>query len=234
MSENKHTIGDLRQMQSLPLDAKIRMTEYRIREWYEAWDGNVYVSFSGGKDSTVLLDIARRMYPDIEAVFVDTGLEFLSVRKFAMSQENITVIRPNMNFRDAVIKYGYPIFGKQLCKKASEAKRGSKVAIKNFNKEMSGSMFDYSWCSFILSAPFNVSEKCCNELKKKPLKCVKKIPIIGSMAEESTNRLKSWIKNGCNAFSSKCPKSNPMSFWTENDVLTYIHTGCRLPKPMEM
>ena len=53
---NKHTLSDLRQMQSLPLEAKIRMTERRITEWYEAFDGNVYVSFSGGKDSTVLLD----------------------------------------------------------------------------------------------------------------------------------------------------------------------------------
>ncbi len=63
--ENKHTIGDLYQMQSLPLSAKIRMTENRIRQWYDAWDGDVYVSFSGGKDSTVLLDIARRLYPDM-------------------------------------------------------------------------------------------------------------------------------------------------------------------------
>lgn len=33
--ENKHTQYDLAQMQSLPLDAKILMTQARIREWYE-------------------------------------------------------------------------------------------------------------------------------------------------------------------------------------------------------
>ena len=71
---NKHTISDLYQMQSLPLSAKIRMTEYRIRQWVEEYgEDGVYVSFSGGKDSTVLLDIARRIFPSIKAVFVDTA-----------------------------------------------------------------------------------------------------------------------------------------------------------------
>lgn len=75
MKPNKHTAYDLAQMQSLPLEAKLVMTERRIREWYDHYDGNVYVSFSGGKDSTVLLDICRKLYPNIPAVFVDTGLD---------------------------------------------------------------------------------------------------------------------------------------------------------------
>lgn len=50
-------LWELKQKQSLPLEAKIAMTLRRIREWYEYWDGNVYVSFSGGKDSTVLLEL---------------------------------------------------------------------------------------------------------------------------------------------------------------------------------
>ena len=70
------TIGDLRQKQALPLEAKIIASKQRIKEWYEYWNGDVYVSFSGGKDSTVLLDLVRRVYPDVPAVFSDTGLEF--------------------------------------------------------------------------------------------------------------------------------------------------------------
>lgn len=54
MTNQKHTTYDLKQMQSLPLDIKIRMTKKRIEQWYEYWNGMVYVSFSGGKDSTVL------------------------------------------------------------------------------------------------------------------------------------------------------------------------------------
>ena len=64
-----HQIWELQQMQSLPLSAKVVMTQQRIREWYEHWDGMVYVSFSGGKDSTVLLHLVRDMYPDVPAVF---------------------------------------------------------------------------------------------------------------------------------------------------------------------
>lgn len=221
---NRHTSADLKQMQSLPLSAKIRMTEYRIRQWYEEFDGQVYVSFSGGKDSTVLLDISRKLYPDIDAVYVNTGLEYPSVRQFALSKENVTELRPTMNFRDVIIKYGYPIIGKQFCKKLTETRRGSKIALRNFTGEMKGGLYDYSKYSFALDAPFNLSHKCCDVMKKRPFAKIKGFPLIGSMAEESTNRLKSWYQNGCNAFESKHPKSNPMSFWTENDVLAYIHT----------
>lgn len=223
--ENKHELWELKQMQSLTLQAKIQMTRQRIREWVDEFgEDGVYVSFSGGKDSTVLLDIVRKDYPDIEAVFVNTGLEYPSVRQFALSKENVTELRPRMNFRDVIIKYGYPIIGKQCCKKAVEVKRGSKVALMNFNGEMKNSLYDYSRYAFILDAPFNASHKCCDVMKKEPAGKLDKTPIIGSMAEESTNRLKSWLQNGCNAFESDHPKSNPMSFWAENDVLTYIHT----------
>ena len=33
--------------------------------------GQVYVSFSGGKDSTVLLDLVRRVYPDVKGAYSD-------------------------------------------------------------------------------------------------------------------------------------------------------------------
>lgn len=42
------------------------------------------------------------------------------------------------------------------------------------------------------------------------------------MASESLLRQKNWCKSGCNAFDNKHPKSAPMSFWTEQDVLQYI------------
>lgn len=54
MADSKHTVGDLRQLQSLPLRLKIMLTQQRIQDWYDHWNGQVYVSFSGGKDSTVL------------------------------------------------------------------------------------------------------------------------------------------------------------------------------------
>ena len=86
----------LAQRQSLDLEVKVALTEKRIREWYEYWDGQVYVSFSGGKDSTVMLHIARDLYPDIEAVFCDTGLEFPEIRDFVKQTEGVTWLKPKI------------------------------------------------------------------------------------------------------------------------------------------
>jgi len=110
-----HTIDDLKQRQSLPLDIKVRMTQQRIREWVNEFgiDG-VYVSFSGGKDSTVLLHIAREIYPDMKAVFVDTGLEYPEIREFVKTFDNVDWIKPKMNFKQVIEKYGYPFISKEV------------------------------------------------------------------------------------------------------------------------
>lgn len=231
---NKHTLGDLKQMQSLPLQAKIQMTRLRIRAWIDEFgEDGAYVSFSGGKDSTVLLDIVRKDYPNIEAVFVNTGLEYPSVRKFAESKENVIVLRPKMNFREVICKYGYPIISKEVSEAIWEVRKtlnnpnwsGEKtVRMKQLDGEGKYPNYDKSAYKYLLNAPFNISNQCCNVMKKQPIHSYKRKPIIATMAEESRLRTSNWIINGCNAFEIKHPRSNPMSFWTENDILTYIHT----------
>ena len=87
---------NLTQKQSLPLEGKIILTQERIRQWYDHFDGQVYVSFSGGKDSTVLKHLVENtpgVY-DVPSLFVNTGLEYTELQKFAMSQPNVTTIRP--------------------------------------------------------------------------------------------------------------------------------------------
>ena len=226
---NKHTAADLKQMQSLPLDIKIEMTKRRIKEWYEAFDGNVYVSFSGGKDSTVLLHIARQMYPDIPAVFVDTGLEYPEIRNFVKSIADVTWLRPEMSFRKVIETYGYPAISKVVAHSVSVAKRNPTGAVyKNlFSPSKRGPYAMYKY-AYLMTAPFNVSEKCCDVMKKKPAKKYEKEtgrkPIIATMAEESTLRAQTWLKNGCNAFDGKRHISQPMAFWTEQDILLYLKT----------
>lgn len=221
---------ELKILQALPLDVKIQKTRLRIREWVDEFgEDGVYVSFSGGKDSTVLLDIVRKDYPDMPAVFVNTGLEYPSVRQFALSKENVTELRPTMNFRDVIIKYGYPIISKEVSLKVKETRKCSNgYASKSFNGERTGTAYDYSSYSYLLNAPFPISDMCCSEMKKKPVKEHEKkcgeVAITAQMAEESQARLTEWLVNGCNSFEKKRPISNPMSFWTEQDVLTYIHT----------
>lgn len=120
----KHTISDLYQMQSMPLSIKVRMTENRIRWWIDEYgEDGVYVSFSGGKDSTVLLDIVRKLYPGVLAVFVDTGLEYPEIRDFVKTFDNVEWLKPKKTFRQVIEEYGYPFISKDVSEKVYGARK---------------------------------------------------------------------------------------------------------------
>lgn len=228
----KHEAYELKQMQSLPLGIKIRMTKERIEQWYNYWDGMVYVSFSGGKDSTVLKHIVDSMYDDVPAVFVNTGLEYPEIQKFAMSQKNVVTVRPEMRFDEVIKKYGYPVVSKEIAEKVHYFKKGSEWTKKYFDDSAvraDGKPSRYRvsnrWKKLV-DAPFEISSYCCDVMKKRPAKKYTKEsgrkPIVGTMATESQLRYYRWLENGCNAFESKSPTSQPLSFWTEQDILHYI------------
>lgn len=122
--ENRHTREELKYMQSLPLDMKVKLTEDRIRAWISKYgEDGVYVSFSGGKDSTVLLHIVRNLYPDVRAVFSNTGLEYPEIRQFAMKHENVEMVYPDMRFKDVITEYGYPLISKEVAEAIYYARR---------------------------------------------------------------------------------------------------------------
>lgn len=229
-----HTKTDLLQMQSLPLDAKIRMTARRISTFCDSEDA--YLSISGGKDSRVLDDLERRFVKaGIPRVFINTGLEYRSVRECGTKYADV-VLRPEKNFREALTEYGYPVISKEVAQTIAEARIGLKNGknqkrIEMLNgtlkkKDGTKSIFNIPHYKFLLDAPFRISHKCCDVMKKKPAKKYEKetgrSPILATMAEESRLRLQKWLLHGCNAFDMKRPQSTPMAFWTENDVLEYI------------
>lgn len=120
----KHEMWELKQMQSLPLRAKVRMTIQRIKGWIDEYgEDGVYLSFSGGKDSTVLLDIVRKEYPSVKAVFFDTGLEYPEIRDFVKTFDNVDWIKPKMNFKEIIDIYGYPMISKEVSECIYEAKK---------------------------------------------------------------------------------------------------------------
>lgn len=228
--ENKHTHYDLAQMQSLPLEAKIKMTERRIIEYYEFYNGDIYVSESGGKDSTVLCHIVKNLYPDVPNVFIDTKLEYRSVRKKGIELADIS-LKTKYSIEDVILLSGYPVIGKEIANTVASAKKGGTRLEKlngTFINKKSGelSQFNIPKYKFLLDAPFRISDKCCDIMKKNPSieyeKTTGRKPILGLMASESQKRKKAWIKTGCNAFEKKRPQSQPLSFWTEQDILHYI------------
>ena len=229
----RHSKGELEQMQSLPLRIKVSMTERRIYDWYDHWQGDVYVSFSGGKDSTVLKHIVDNMGLNIPSVFINTGLEFPEIQKFAMSQPNVTTLRPKMMFNEVIKKYGYPLISKEVSQSIMEARSAGENGY--MYKKLFGQLQDENgekspYCtdkwSWLYDAPFDISHKCCFVMKKNPAKKYEKEtnrkPILATMASESRLRYSRWLINGCNAFDTKRPTSTPMAFWTEQDVLHYL------------
>lgn len=221
--------AELKLLQNYPLDLKIEKTKLRIREWYEHYNGEVYVSFSGGKDSTVLLHIVRTMYPEVEAVFSNTGLEFPEIIKFVKSFDNVTIIKPKITFKKVIEEKGYPIISKSVSNCVRLARQNiadgkDTLRVRQIKGLEKGSIFNKGKWEFLLDAPFKISEQCCDELKKKPIKEFNKksgkVPFIATMASEGGVRKDAYLKTGCNAYN--IGKSQPLGFWTEQDILEYI------------
>lgn len=225
---NKMSMDELRVLQNYPLELKIEKSKLRIREWYEHFNGEVYVSFSGGKDSTVLLHLVRSMYPDVEAVFCNTRVEYPEVVSHVRSYENVTFLKPVKPFHKVIKEHGYPVISKNIADNVGIVQRNGwdcKIA-ERFKPNNGKNRYDYSKFAYLIDAPFKVSSRCCHYLKKLPVRHYEKEtgkhPILGNMAIESQSRVQIYLKNGCNAFNLKRPVSTPLGFWTEQDVLEYI------------
>jgi len=212
-------------MFKLPLEIKEQKTLLRIREFYEHFKGDVYCSFSGGKDSTVLLHLCRRIYPNMKAVFCNTGLEFPEIVEFVNTVPNVDIIKPKVPFNKIIEKYGYPVVSKEQSNYIDEARNTKSEKLRLYRTNGGRGSVSKKWM-FLLDAPFKISDKCCDYLKKNPLKNYEKEnevhPIIGTMASESEMRKMQWIKYGCNAFDKKRATSAPLSFWNETDIWEYI------------
>ena len=226
---------ELIMLQSLPLDIKIAKSKRRIQEWIEHYgEDKVYISFSGGKDSTVLLDLVRQTsYSNIPAVFVDTGLEYPETKEFVKTIDNVTILRPKMSFKQVIEKYGYPMVSKEQANYLDDIRTSTeKMRIRRLEGNEQGRFKLSKKWHYLIDAPFKVSHRCCLVMKKEPAKRYEhetgRVPFIGTLAEESTLRQQSYLKTGCNAFEGKRPNSTPLGFWKEQDILEYIYIN-KLP-----
>jgi len=171
------------QRQCLPLEAKVRMSLERIRAWYEHWDGEVYVAWSAGKDSTVLLDLVWSIYPDVPAVFSNTGLEYPEIVQFAKEvkarhpDREVIIVRPKRTFRDVVLNEGYPVVSKKTSRMLRILKnekdnpawantyRLYDTGFKQDGTYSKASKLPEKWRP-LLEQPWSATELCCDILKK--------------------------------------------------------------------
>lgn len=267
------TQAELSALQALPLEVKIEKTRQRIREWVDRYGvEGVYVSFSGGKDSTVLVDIIDKMggYTDIPLVYVDTGLEYPEIREFVKGYgDRVTWLRPHKNFKQVIQDHGYPFISKEVSKIVNGGREFYRAAVEKYGtedweelakkfdgmpcksiknlytfaqftgyltldnkikvgapKEEYSNFSNKSRWRFLVESDFKISNACCQVMKKSPAARYTnetgRHGMTAMMAAESKLRTVQWKTNGCNGFDMKKPISNPMAFWTEQDVLLYI------------
>lgn len=235
MPKTKYDIEELRRLQALPLEEKVKIAKDAIRKYVEHFgEDNIYISFSGGKDSTVLLHICRQLYPSLAGLYSDTGLEFPEIREFVETFENITIVTPKMHHREMLQKCGYPVISKEQAEWIYRIRGGTnstaiRKAFYGINPDGTPTRFKLSeqW-KYLLNAPFNIGAGCCKEMKLKPIaEYVKKTgrkAIVGTTAAESSLRMQKWLESGFFSLDAKKPQCTPLSIWTDDDIWEYIHT----------
>lgn len=246
LAERRQTLKSLHEMN---LESKITQTKYLLKEAIITFGLNsVYISYSGGKDSTVLSHIAKSMYPNILHLFANTTNEYpetIEHIKWEKEENNtniITVLPKDAHgeiwtFKKVVEYYGYPIFSKRI----SNAIRTYQHALSGRTKNNSIEYINRNFKKYSKYKELPISDKCCDKLKKEPLKRKAKelglkCAILGILASESYQREKDWLEYGCNVFfERKDNQSRPLSFWTDEDINEYIiKYNVKIPKLYEM
>lgn len=232
-SFRRNTLASLR---SMSLEAKIIQTKFLIQQAVQTFgEEHCYISYSGGKDSTVLSHIAKQLYPNILHLFANTTNEYPETLKHIQwelkeNHTNIITVYPidsngeMWNFKKVVERYGYPMFSKRV----SNAIRTYQHAKTPRTKQNSIDYIERNFKKYKKYMELPISDKCCDKLKKEPLRrkakelgmeCV----ILGILASESYQREKAWLEYGCNVFYKfKDNQCKPLSFWTDNDINEYI------------
>jgi 3'-phosphoadenosine 5'-phosphosulfate sulfotransferase (PAPS reductase)/FAD synthetase len=247
--QNSERFQLLQVLRSSPLETVELWAKEKILEAYEHWQGKVYLSYSGGADSRVLLELCLEVLPSgFPVVFCDTGVEYPEVRAAALRSASV-VLKPRLSFHQTCQRYGYPIVSKRTAQYLSEIQTPTVKNVRVRHLRMTGfklesseefqlfsgsipgpvksyySMVAKRW-QFLRHAPFKISAKCCDVMKKEPFKryaaesgC---FPIIGTLADEAAQRELTWLETGCNSFEQASPVSRPLSVWTKQHILQFL------------
>lgn len=207
------------------LDYKIALIENRIIEEYMRHNGKIFISWSGGKDSQVLMHIALRLFPFLPVVYSNTTNEMKEILDHIKKYPNVITVFPNKNFKQVIKTEGFPLVSKEVSQKVHELKNtnGYKLRmLRAYGNNKGDSKLPDAW-HFLAEQEFDISAKCCEILKKRPLQQWAKangnpLPLIALMKDES--RLRQQL-----ALYGKEDDKKIYPFlrtgWTEKDIWDY-------------
>jgi 3'-phosphoadenosine 5'-phosphosulfate sulfotransferase (PAPS reductase)/FAD synthetase len=210
---------------TIDLKTKIKNAKKNIIAAAEKEGGaeKLFISFSGGKDSTVLLHIARSIYPNMLAVFSNTTNELSDILKFVKTVDNIKIVKPKITFTEVLEKHGFPIVSKETSQKVYELKHtlGDKTRnLRLYGNSKGNSKLSKKW-RFLAEEEFNTTHLCCKILKKDPLDKYSKETdtkaIVGLMAGES--RLRQQLSLNKGGYKKVYPFLT--TGWTDKDIWAY-------------
>ena len=143
-------------------------------------EDNFYLSFSGGKDSTIVHYLLDMALPNnqIPRVFIDTGIEYNLIRDFvlkmAKNDKRFVIIKPTQPVIPMLQKYGYPFKSKQHSHNLMVYQHsGIGLSVKRYlgiiesnTKFRCPKMLEYQF-----SEDFKIkcSDNCCLKMKKEPI-----------------------------------------------------------------
>lgn len=179
---------------------------------------NAYLSFSGGKDSTILHHLIDMALPNnrIPRVFINTGIEYNDivafVKELAVKDDRFVILKPSVPIKPMLEKYGYPFKSKEHSLRVNQFNKGTNAKfIKKYlwqteyrGKYLCPKKLLYQ---FEKQGQYNYSNLCCQKLKKEPIHKWEKennrrIAITGMRADEGGNR----SRLGCIITDSKTKK----------------------------
>ena len=231
LSEGWKTLNNI---SKVPFSKKLLSSNRIIKKSLKEHNNSV-VCWSGGKDSTVVLDLVRKKFPDVPVVFADTGVLFPETLDFVDKiandwKLNLKVVKnKDVDFWNVGEKYGWPIFGKNV---ASNVER----SLRSGNRRSQLNKLE----NFLLDVKAKISGKCAKYLLENP--CMKfekesesNLKFIGIRALESRARVRLWVDHGDlypvkHYYGKNKPiyKSIPLSIWTDEDVDNY-HIKNKIP-----
>jgi len=228
------TIQELRERQQWTLVQKIDHSLGVIDQFQSRLDGKVYVSFSGGKDSVVMLSLVEVVIPQVKCVFVMTGCESPSVCRFIREQQqnhNIEIVRPVKTLQQVFAEYGFPLVSKEVARDIHFCRHNPYTQSARRKLWLGNPYHIPERWLYLLNEPYEVSDRCCYWLKKQPtlsyMKRTGRFPFVGILADEGYTRQTSYLRRGgCNTFKTSKdahPTSWPIAIWTEQDIWQYIN-----------